>query len=146
MFTTGSALSQGSRSASSNYKHPAVLFTAVLTAATSPLSRWSWQETSWSVCLLPNRNFVSSLCENVSKSFRTESMKKYTHTVGITRWEATQRFMAAKLTRLTHRIAIQLHLGVESCTICSSRSRLPVRKLLDTPSYTPICDKLFCNI
>jgi len=23
----------------------------------------------------------------------------------------------------------------ESCTICSSRSRLPVRKLLDTPSY-----------
>jgi hypothetical protein len=28
--------------------------------------------------------------------------------------------MAAKLTRLTHKIAIQLHLVAESCTICSS--------------------------
>jgi hypothetical protein len=43
--------------------------------------------------------------------------------------------MAAKLTRLTHKIGIQLHLVEESCTICSSRSRRPVRKLLDTPSY-----------
>jgi hypothetical protein len=43
--------------------------------------------------------------------------------------------MAAKLTRLTHKIAIQLNLVAESCTICSSRSRRPVRKLLDTPSY-----------
>jgi hypothetical protein len=43
--------------------------------------------------------------------------------------------MAAKLTRLTYKIAIQLHLVAESCTICISRSRLPVRKLLDTPSY-----------
>jgi hypothetical protein len=47
----------------------------------------------------------------------------------------TQRVMAAKLTRLTHKIAIQLHLVPESCTICSSRSRRLVRKLLDTPSY-----------
>jgi hypothetical protein len=31
--------------------------------------------------------------------------------------------MAAKLTRLTHKIAIQLHLVAESCTICSSRSK-----------------------
>jgi hypothetical protein len=30
--------------------------------------------------------------------------------------------MAAKLTRLTHKIAIQLHLMADSCTICSSRS------------------------
>jgi hypothetical protein len=52
-----------------------------------------------------------------------------------TRWEATQRIMAAKLIILTHKIAIQLHLVAESCTICSSRSRRPVRKLLDTPSY-----------
>jgi hypothetical protein len=44
--------------------------------------------------------------------------------------------MAAKLTRLTHKIAIQLHPVAESCTICSSRSRRPVRELLDTPSYT----------
>jgi hypothetical protein len=52
-----------------------------------------------------------------------------------TRWEATQRVMAAKLTRLTHKIAIQLHLVAESCTTCSFRARRPVRKLLDTPSY-----------
>jgi len=44
--------------------------------------------------------------------------------------------MAAKLTTLTHKIAIQLHVVAESCTICSSRSRPPVRELLDTPSYT----------
>jgi hypothetical protein len=43
--------------------------------------------------------------------------------------------MAAKLTRLTHKIAIQLHLVAESCTICSPRSRRPDRKLLVTPSY-----------
>jgi len=43
--------------------------------------------------------------------------------------------MAVKLTRLTRKIAIQLHLVVEDCTICSSRSRRPVRRLLDTPSY-----------
>jgi hypothetical protein len=42
--------------------------------------------------------------------------------------------MAAELTRLTHEIALQLHLVAESCTTCSSRSRRPVRKLLDTPS------------
>jgi len=49
-------------------------------------------------------------------------------------WEATRRVMAAKLTRLTHKIEIQLHIVVESCTICSSHSRRPVQKLLDTPS------------
>jgi len=43
--------------------------------------------------------------------------------------------MAAKLTRLAHRIAIQMHIVAESCTICSSRSSRAVRKLLDTPSY-----------
>jgi hypothetical protein len=45
--------------------------------------------------------------------------------------------MAAKLTRLSHKIAIHLQLVAESCTICSSHSRWPVRKLLDTPSYKP---------
>jgi hypothetical protein len=44
--------------------------------------------------------------------------------------------MAAKLTRVTHKIAIQLYLVAESCTTCSSRSKRPVRKLLDTPSYS----------
>jgi hypothetical protein len=43
--------------------------------------------------------------------------------------------MAAKFTRLTHKIVIQLHLVVETCTICSSRSRRQIRKLLDTLSY-----------
>jgi hypothetical protein len=43
--------------------------------------------------------------------------------------EATQRVMAAKLTRPTHKIAIQLHLVAEICTICTSRSRRLVRKL-----------------
>jgi len=42
--------------------------------------------------------------------------------------------MVAKLTRLPHKIAIQLYLVAVSCTICSSRSRRPVRKLLDTLS------------
>jgi len=41
--------------------------------------------------------------------------------------------MAAKLTRLTHEI--RLDLVAESSTIYSSRSRQPVRKYLDTPSY-----------
>jgi hypothetical protein len=48
-----------------------------------------------------------------------------------TRREATQMVTAAKLTRLTHKIAIQLHLVAESWGL----SRRPVRKLLDTPSY-----------
>jgi hypothetical protein len=74
--------------------------------------------------------------DGVSKSFRNESITKHTLTFGITLWEATQRVMAAKLSTLTHKIAIQLHLVAESCAICSSRSRWPVRKLLDTPSNT----------
>jgi hypothetical protein len=51
-----------------------------------------------------------------------------------TRWDTTQSVMVAKLTRPTHKIVIQLHLMAESCTICSSGSRRPVQKLLDTPS------------
>jgi hypothetical protein len=42
--------------------------------------------------------------------------------------------MATKLTRLTHKIAIKLHLVAESSTNCSPRSRRPVQKLLDKPS------------
>jgi hypothetical protein len=55
--------------------------------------------------------------EGVSKSFRTESITKYMLTIINTRSEATQRVMAAKLTRLTHKIAMQLHLVEKSCTI-----------------------------
>jgi len=56
-----------------------------------------------------------------------------------TRWKATQRIMIAKLTRLTHKMATQLRLVADSCTFCTSRSRRPVRKLLDTPSYWISC-------
>jgi len=42
--------------------------------------------------------------------------------------------MAAKLTRLIHKIVTQLYLVAESYTICSSCPRRPVRKLLDTAS------------
>jgi hypothetical protein len=67
---------------------------------------------------------------------------KYTLTTINTRWEATQRVMVAKLPRLTHTIAIQLHLMAESSTICSSRSRRPVQNLLGTPShYWVQCEK-----
>jgi hypothetical protein len=78
---------------------------------------------------------VNSAYEGVSNRFRMESITKYMLTTINTRWEATQRVMAAELTRLTHKIAIQLHLVAEGCTICSSCSRRPVPKLLDTPSY-----------
>jgi hypothetical protein len=44
--------------------------------------------------------------------------------------------MATKLTTLTHKIAIQLHLVAESCTICNSSSERPVQKLLETLSYS----------
>jgi hypothetical protein len=43
--------------------------------------------------------------------------------------------MVAKLTRLTHKVAIQLHVVAESCTTYSSSSMWSVRKLLDTSSY-----------
>jgi hypothetical protein len=51
------------------------------------------------------------------------------------RWEATQRVMAVELTGLNQKIGTKLHLVAESCTICSSRSRRPVRNLFVTPSY-----------
>jgi hypothetical protein len=76
---------------------------------------------------------LREIYEGISKSFRTESITKST-TIN-TRWEATQSVMAAKLTRLTHKIAIQLHLVAESCTIYSSRSRRLVRKRLNTSTY-----------
>jgi hypothetical protein len=86
------------------------------------------------------------LYECVSKSFRTESIKKWTTTTTInTSWEATQRVMVVKLTRLTHKIAIQLHLVAESFTICSSRSRRPVRKPLDSPSYISVSSGTYIN-
>jgi hypothetical protein len=56
--------------------------------------------------------------------------------------------MVAKLTRLTHKITIQLHLVAESCTIYSSCPRQPVQKLLDTPLYepSPTCTQTVFNV
>jgi hypothetical protein len=73
-------------------------------------------------------------CENVSKSFRTES--KYTLTTVNTRWKATQDVMPAKLTRLTNKTAIQQHLVAESWLYqlqFSLRATSP--ETLYTPSY-----------
>jgi len=47
--------------------------------------------------------------------------------------------MAAKLTRLKHKIAIQLHLVAESCTISSSHSRWSVQKLWIHPRTIISC-------
>jgi hypothetical protein len=46
--------------------------------------------------------------------------------------------MTIKITRLTHKIAIQLHLVTESYTIWSSRSRRPVRKLFGYTFVTKV--------
>jgi hypothetical protein len=57
--------------------------------------------------------------------------------------------MAAKLTRLTHKIAIKLQLVAESCTTCSSRSRRPVRKVLDTTSCARVYNETtwsYCDL
>jgi hypothetical protein len=90
--------------------------------------KWRWRQHG-----PPNLVSYSTIRGCIQK-FPDWVVTKYTLTTINTRWEATQRVMAAKLTRLTHKIAIQLHLVAENCTICSSRSRRPVRKLLDTPS------------
>jgi hypothetical protein len=93
---------------------------------------------SWPLCCA----WVEVLCAGVSESSRTESIMKYMLTTINTR-KATKRVKAPKQTSMTHKIAIQLHLVAESCTICSSRSRRPVRKLSDTPSYFHISDLLY---
>jgi hypothetical protein len=80
--------------------------------------------------------YIYTIYEGVCRSFRTELMTKYTLTTINTSSEATQRIIAAKLNSLTHKTAIQLRLMAESCTICSSRSRRPARKLLAIPLYT----------
>jgi hypothetical protein len=54
--------------------------------------------------------------EGLSQSFQTESITKWTKIN--TRCETTQKVMATELTRLTHKIAIQLYLVAESCTMC----------------------------
>jgi hypothetical protein len=101
-------------------------------ATSSPLgSKFSPQH----LVLKTPRWYCHSIHEGASKSFRTKSITKYTLTFAITRSETTQSVMATKIAGLTHKIAIHMHLVAETCTLCSSRSRRPVRKLLNTPSY-----------
>jgi hypothetical protein len=93
------------------------------------LSCTDWSTNRHIIFLRPSYRL---LYEGVSKSFRTESITKYTLTTNKHSLRTTQRIMAAKLTRLTQKVSIQLHLVAESFTTCSSRSRWPVRKLLGT--------------
>jgi hypothetical protein len=51
---------------------------------------------------------------HISRSFRSESIKKYMLTTTNIHWEATQRVMAAEFSRLNNKIAIQLHLVAEN--------------------------------
>jgi len=54
--------------------------------------------------------------------------------------------MAAKLTRMTHKIAIQLHLVAKRYTIHSSHSKRPVHKLLVMPLYFKINNKIYFSL
>jgi len=96
----------------------------------------------WCVNILGHVN--NPYYEGVSKSFRTESNEIYAYLWYYSLKSNTkgQRVMATKLTRLTHKITIQVHLVAESYTIRSSLSRRPVRKRLDTPSYMEVCGRL----
>jgi hypothetical protein len=98
------------------YTHPLVMFLVYHTAGLHDVT-----------------DFVTRAC---IQKFPDWVIRKYMLTAINTCWEATQRVMVEKLTRLTHKIVIQLHLVAESCTICSSRFRRLVRKLLDTPLYS----------
>jgi hypothetical protein len=62
----------------------------------------------------PNQGGEARYIRGCIQNFGTESITKQTTEAINTRWEATQRVVAAKLTRLTHKIAIQLHLVAES--------------------------------
>jgi hypothetical protein len=86
-------------------------------------------EEEWCMCI---KTFVRGCIQK----FPDWVISKYTLTTMNTRWEATQKVIAAKLTRLTQKIAICQHLVAKSCTICNYRSRRSVRKLLDTLSYS----------
>jgi hypothetical protein len=72
-------------------------------------------------CIQKYPNWADNEINNNNK--HKHSLRSYTKSYG------------TKLTTLTHKIVIQLHLVAENCTICSSRSRRPVRKLLDTLTY-----------
>jgi hypothetical protein len=74
------------------------------------------------------RGCIQKFQDNVDKEINNNNNNKHS-------LRSNTNCYSDKLTRLTHKIAIELHLVAESCTICSSRSRRPVRKLFVTPSY-----------
>jgi hypothetical protein len=82
----------------------------------------------WVAVTAPVERYIQKFSDWVDKEIYAYNNKHSLRT--------NAKVTAAKLTILTHKIAIQLHLLAESCTICSSRSRRPVRKLLDTPRTT----------
>jgi hypothetical protein len=88
----------------------------------------------------PNMHFVIhikylDIIRVCNQKFPDWVITKYTPIFGITRWKAKHRVMTAELSRLTHKIAMQLLLVAGSCTIYCSHSRRSLRQLLDTPSY-----------
>jgi hypothetical protein len=109
------------------FTHFSRFFLHALTRVSVFLCRWC--------CVAFFRLGESKGLISFSRSYEGVSRVDNEITVIATRLEGTQRVMAAELTRLTHKIAIQLLIVAQSCTICSSRSRRPIRKLLDTPSY-----------
>jgi hypothetical protein len=100
---------------------------------------WKWLHSYLFTSMKRNRNMPQLIGQGPTLRGCIQKFPDWvdneTTTIINTRWEASQRVMTAKLARLTHKIAIQLHLVAESCIICSSHARRPVRKLLDTSSY-----------
>jgi hypothetical protein len=104
-----------------------------------------WNGINWFlgyVTMLPQ---LKRQYEGVSKSFRTEYKTKYMLTFDITCCCPLQRVMVAKLTKLSHKIVIQLHLVAKSCTICSFCSRWQVWKLVDTPPHIMLNELGTCS-
>jgi hypothetical protein len=83
--------------------------------------------------------------KGVSKSFRTEPITKYTLPFGITRWEETQRVMAAKLIKLIHKIAIQLHLVAKSGGQSGNFCNTPSYSRHDSAAHIFLTQTLHCT-
>jgi hypothetical protein len=104
------------------------------------------QEPSTSPCLEPDESspypqtlFVvrSSLRQGCIQKFPDWVDNKISNNSKHSLRSYTEDYGGKKFTRLTHEIAIQLHLVAEGYTVCSFRSRRSARKLLVTPSYFP---------
>jgi hypothetical protein len=120
----------------------------------------NWRETSFAVInrsnqrQQPTADFKRSLYEAKYEMFYKHAMCVRGYIQKFPDWvnnkhslRSNTKCYGVKPTRLTQKIEIQLHLVAESCITCSSRSRRPVRKLLDIPSYTASCNsqRKFCR-